>query len=249
MRKIILFLAFSLLGMQLTAQCFQDRHSSVAEDGWLSCDTSTNPAGRADSHWILYDLGDMYQLGAMHVWNMNAHGQTDAGIKTAVIDYSLDGQTWTEWGNFELEEANSSGFYEGQTGPDLENLVAQYLLITILETHGNVCAGFSELKIETQGIISSTDELAQLNQQNLSVFPNPADQMTEIVFESSIAGQGQIKINDASGRLVFEKDIQIRSGKNKEQLDVSQLIAGQYTIHLNINRQVQSSKLTIIHQN
>ena len=114
--KILMTALFLWMGiMDINAQCYSDRHNTSLGEAWLSCSPSANPNPvRGISHWIMYDLGKTLRLGETHFWNVNIPGRTGAGIQNAVIDYSIDGSDWQEWGNFILEEAPASGFYEGE---------------------------------------------------------------------------------------------------------------------------------------
>ncbi len=239
-------IAFNLL----SAQCYQDRHSTIADDAWISCEMTANPnASRGLSHWIMYDFGEVYKLGQTHFWNVNANDRTDEGISQAVIDYSYDGITWTEWGTFNLNEANGSTFYEGEDGPHFNDLKARYILITTIENHGGNCVGLSEIKIETSGITTSTEDLSEIGVTQLSVFPNPADAITQLNIASSVSLQAQMKINDMSGRTISEQQISIREGENQFPINASDLTAGQYVISITSGDYNSFVNLSVVHAN
>ena len=121
-----------LLGNQiLQAQCSNtDATSNNSSDAWLSCETSPNPnTVRGTRHWLQYDLGYVYGLGTTTFWNYNVENETGKGFRQVAIDYSLDGNTWTEAGEFQLEEASGTQNYGGVSGLDLSGINARYLLI------------------------------------------------------------------------------------------------------------------------
>jgi hypothetical protein len=239
-------IAFNLL----SAQCYQDRHSSIADDAWISCEMTANPNSSRDvSHWIMYDFGEVYKLGQSHFWNINANERTDEGISEAVIDYSFDGITWTEWGTFNLNEANGSTFYEGEDGPHFNDLKARYILITTLSNHGGSCVGLSEIKIETSGITTSNEDLVNITTTQLSVYPNPADNTTQLNIASSVSLIAQMKINDMSGRTVSEQQVNIRKGDNQYTVDTSILTDGQYIINITSGEVTSFTNLSVIHAN
>lgn len=57
--------------------------------------TGANPGA---DNWIQLDLGAVYPLGKMLVWNYNQPGEMDKGVKNARIQYSADGVAWTTLG-------------------------------------------------------------------------------------------------------------------------------------------------------
>ena len=134
----------------LNAQCNAPGHSTNEKDSWLSCQTSTNPNTiRGDSHWLQYDLGYVYELGATTFWNYNVANFTNKGFKQIAIDYSLDGVDWKDAGTFQLPEAEGDAGYEGTPGLDLTGITARYVLITALSNWNNgTCAGLSEVRFD-----------------------------------------------------------------------------------------------------
>jgi hypothetical protein len=106
--------------------------------------------GDMDGRWIRYDLGKVYKLRSVHVWNHNT--QTEAflgyGIKEARIETSLDGETWTELKVAEIPQATG---LSGYTGSDvaLDDVVARYVKITVVSNYsilGLSQAGLSEVR-------------------------------------------------------------------------------------------------------
>lgn len=150
---LFLLLPFSLYAQQCT---IQDNHSNNTNDSWQSCQTTTNPnPNRPNSHWLLYDLGALYSLGATTFWNYNIAGETNKGMRSVVIDYSQDGMTWTEAASFQLGQATGNTTYTGEDGPHLGEIDAQYILITSLSTWGNGCAGLGEVRFAIEGTVTN----------------------------------------------------------------------------------------------
>jgi hypothetical protein len=124
-------------------------HSTDWIDTWTSLGMTTapnpNPA-HGSGHWLHYDLGQVYQLTLMHVWNNNE--VTGRGFNSVTIDYSVNGSTWTELGTSSWPEASGSGSYTGFDGPDFGGASARYVLITANSNHGDGWGyGLSEIKI------------------------------------------------------------------------------------------------------
>jgi len=156
MKNYIITLQVSLLFLCLTAsnwmygQCNAATYSTNEKDSWLSCQKKISPNNnRGNSHWLQYDLGYIYALGATKFWNYNVTNLTGRGFKQVAIDYSLDGTSWTDGGTFQLPQANGDQGYEGVTGLDLSGISARYILITALSNwNGGTCAGLSEVRFE-----------------------------------------------------------------------------------------------------
>ena len=104
------------------------------ENNWLSCSITANPnIIYGDGHWIMYDMGQRHELHETHFWNYNVAGSTSLGFQSVAIDYSLDGITWSNYGNYTWPLATGEDAYGGFAGPDLMGTYAQYILITSLD--------------------------------------------------------------------------------------------------------------------
>lgn len=159
-KYLIIFLSLVFVMDQGYTQCYPDRHNTNWYDGWISCETAPNPNSvYGDSHWILYDFNETYELGQLHVWNSNDPAHLDYGMQEVSIDYSLDGQDWIHFGDFDWEMASGKSIYEGFEGPHFDGAVARYVLITGLSNFGGECFGLSELRFAVQESTVQTDEL------------------------------------------------------------------------------------------
>jgi len=149
--KILIVFAWLiiLINQQLAAQCTDNTHSNNSNDSWLSCQTSTSPNPiRGNSHWLLYDLGYAYELEATQIWNYNVSNATNLGANNIIIDYSMDGNTWSTLGTFPLNQASGNNNYSGFNGPNFNGVIAQYVLITFQSNFaGTNCIGISEVQI------------------------------------------------------------------------------------------------------
>ena len=174
MKKIFLLLFVSSIFITGTrAQCFPDRHNTTWFDGWISCEEAPSPnPERGDSHWIMYDFVHQYKLGQMHLWNSNDPKNLDRGVKKMIVDYSTDGENWTELGTFNMEMASGKTTYEGFDGPDFEGIEARYLLLTAQSNWGGECVGFSEIRIQVHGV-NDVDENLLSNALGITIYPNP----------------------------------------------------------------------------
>lgn len=119
-----------------------------AANSWLSCSKDENPNDLRDSsHWIMYDLGQRYELHGSHVWNYNVAGEIQNGFEAVSIDVSEDGVNWVEIGNYNWPLASGESAYSGFTGPHFQGSYVQYILITSLEAD-NSCRGLGKVTFE-----------------------------------------------------------------------------------------------------
>jgi len=131
-----------------------DQLGTRADDAWLSCDAGTNPyvAERSGQHWIHYDFGGTYLIGASRVWNYNVPGQTANGFQQVAVDYSLDGITWFHLGDYNWPLAPGSGSYTGFDGPDFQQVEARYVMFTSLDDP-STCKGIGKATFVTRGTL------------------------------------------------------------------------------------------------
>jgi len=243
MKKIVLFsFLFSLVASVLVGQAYPDRHNTSYTDAWVSCVEKDSPNFKRDpGHWIMYDFGDQYSLHGSTLWNFNVPDTTARGVRDIIVDYSTDGETWIEVGEFSMPEAPGSAFYEGDEGPDFDGIVAKYVLISILNTHGDAnCAAMSEFRINAT-VATSTNIPDKELDINIVANPNPASEFTIVNI-----GEGFEDLNysllDMSGRLLRQGTI---SG-SEFRLNTSTLVGGTYTFLVNNSEGQKSILINVI---
>ncbi len=116
-----------------------DEHSNLQEDMWLGTDADVTPS-------IQYEFEKVEKLEKVHVWNHNTQTETilGFGIKEALIESSLDGETWTEVGTVVLGQGTGMADYVGED-VDLAGVVARVIKITGL-------SNFSILGLPQKGL-------------------------------------------------------------------------------------------------
>ena len=220
-------------------QAYPDRHNTSYTDAWVSCEESDSPNTKRDAgHWIMYDFGDQYSLHESTIWNFNVPDTTSRGMNEIVIDYSNDGEEWIELGEYTVAEAPGSTIYQGTEGPDFSGVVAKYVLISILSTHGDAtCAGMSEFRVNAT-ISTSTYLPSKELELELVANPNPASEYT-IIKVGEVLTDLQYSLIDMSGKL-------LRQGKvtNTDfRLNTSNLSSGAYT--LTVHNQVGNKSILL----
>jgi hypothetical protein len=122
---------------------------------WESCNNAANPntARAANQRWIKYDFGEPYLINGTRIWNYNVAGDTDKGFKNVMIDYSLNGTTWTPLSTtpYTWNQASGIADYAGFLGPNFGGQKIRYLLISAVDNYGDaVCSGFSKITFDAQ---------------------------------------------------------------------------------------------------
>lgn len=231
----------------LHSQCDADRHSALLVDNWLSCEMTENPnTERGTSHWIMYDFGHIYALNESTFWNCNSYGDTEAGIRNFIVDFSNDGVNWIEFGEYELARAEASTFYEGEAGPDFEGLGARYILITSLSSYESGCACLSEIRFETSGITVDLVEVNKLD-LNMSLAPNPASNLVTLQIEGSENSfESEISVLDNTGRLISKFDHTVLKGDTNIEISTVAMQSGNYLVKVESEEGVLTRKLIII---
>jgi hypothetical protein len=120
-----------------------DEHSTVAFDGWMTAKGDATP-------WIQFAFDGVRKLDKALVWNSNQALESilGFGVKNATVEYSTDGQAWTQLGDFELAQATSSADYLANTTIDFGGAAVKFVKLTINSNWGGVLPqyGLSEVR-------------------------------------------------------------------------------------------------------
>jgi hypothetical protein len=118
-----------------------DLHSSIQADMWLSV------PGAPNSVWIRFDFEKVYKLHQVFVWNYNYAGTLlNAGFKDVIVEYSQDGQTWTEVPDVpQFAKGTGKNGYKYNTVVDLGDVVATSVRLRQQTNWGMPVSGLSEV--------------------------------------------------------------------------------------------------------
>lgn len=226
MKKTITSILAIIVSLTINAQCNENNHSNNPSDNWESCAAKASPNEvRGNSHWVQYDLGYIYPITSSYIWNYNASGETDKGFKDVVIDYSIDGETWTELGIFNFTKATGSSVYSGFEGPDFGDIQTRYILITAINNYGDNCYGLAECKFNIgDELVSGMQEIEDNNA--LTLFPNPSSKYIQISSEN-------LEIEEVILRNVAGFELQRYGADYPKIMDVSYLPNGTYFLIAN----------------
>ena len=226
----------------LSAQCWPEgfTHDTRPTQMWLSCEATPNPNPEREAGlWLMYDFSTPYNLTNSTIWNYNEPTMLELGVTRMAVDYSLDGQNWTTWGELNLDLATGRRDYAGQDGPDFDGASMRYVLFTVLNTGNGPdgCAGLSEVRFNLDATVSVEDpELATA----LEVFPNPAEDIVDIRLDATIQ---RVELYDQQGRLLQQ---QVVNGRQLS-MDLGHLPAGVYHLRvIDTDEELYRQKLVLL---
>jgi hypothetical protein len=97
---------------------------------------------------LVFDLGAVYTLDNLHVWNFNLLNGTDLGAKIVEILVSFDTATWFSTnGNtpYVFEEASGNDSYKGFDIPTSDWGALRYVQFNILSNWGGTYSGLNQV--------------------------------------------------------------------------------------------------------
>jgi Secretion system C-terminal sorting domain len=139
---------------------------------------------------------------------------TESNVKSHIIERSADGMKWVEIGSTNSKGSNST--YELE---DRAPLAQAYYRLRTVDFDGQ------EQKSE---VILLTRRDKQFGV--LGVFPNPTSGDASVQFAVPAEGKVTLRVTDLTGRIVLEQTFEAIDGINTQNLSLSRLHAGTYTV-------------------
>lgn len=247
MKSIISIILLFALATSASTQCFPDRHSTSWFDAWVSCEKASNPnPSHPESHWILYDLGQAFELGQAHFWNYNDPSFLDRGIQKALVDISSDGFNWYTLDTLYLTRGEGIPTYEGEEAYDFDGEAARFVLITIVETYGDgECAGFSELRVERSALTTAVEDESKDQCLVVNTYPNPYVESSLITVHSDCADEATWSIVNVMGQVIHSGNLTLSNSVGTIMIG-DNLKAGRYVVNVQIGDLVKSEIITRI---
>lgn len=118
-----------------------NQHNTELTDMWIGMEVEGNPP------WIQYDFAKVQKFDRVHIWNSNTLTESvfGLGVKEALFEVSLDGETWNELATIELARGPGASDYAG-VDVSLSGTVAKSVRITAKSGWGGLSqAGLSEV--------------------------------------------------------------------------------------------------------
>jgi hypothetical protein len=232
MKKLLLFI-FIIQSSFAFSQCFPDRHSTNWFDAWISCKTRSNPNPvNPQGHWILYDLTDLYEIDKIKIWNVNDPDHLNWGMKDIRLEYSEDSLIWTTAADFKLLQGEGNNRYEGMDWMDVNIPKARYILVTGLSNYGGSCYGLAELKFSAEKIkiITETGN-PQLNTElQVTILPNPFEDLFRAEFRGSDNEKITIEITDPFGKRIQNEQLELYNGYASLRIQSRKWPSGAYML-------------------
>jgi len=95
-------------------------------------------------------------------------------------------------------------------------------------------------------IISSNNEIAASSAGSI-ITPNPVDDTAQILFDSDVTSECNIRIHNTLGHIVVQQKVKTTVGENKVSLDLASLPSGYYTYTIEQNKLVHNKGKFIKH--
>ncbi|GAA4838554.1 hypothetical protein GCM10023331_24730 [Algivirga pacifica] len=144
------------------------------------------------------------------------------GTSETLINQSTGGGTWKSLGQYEFAAGTSGNVVLRTTGTD----ASKYVIADAVR--------FDFVNCTVSGARTATD-LKGLTANELTVYPNPAINYTNIAFRLNTDEQVNISVYNLVGKVVEEHVANYRAGNNEYQLNTSKYRSGMYVIKLTTN--------------
>jgi hypothetical protein len=123
---------------------------------------------------------------------------------------------------------NGSSVIQSETNVSFNPSVAGNYAVEVTDANG--CKGTSSL---FSYLVSSVDEISQFYQ--LNIFPNPARNIINVQ-ASHLEGNCTLEAISISGRLVIQKEANLKNGVLNENLPIHQLTSGVYSLRIKTDK-------------
>lgn len=204
--------------------------SLVAQDTTAYTPPLANPASCTVLPIRFSSLQAVYNNGRVQL-NWQAYMQSD--VRSFTIEYSLNGQSFTEAGNLAVSATSN------QTTPYVfahTPAVTGTLYYRVLETTVDGTVYYSNMV---------TVKTGNAFLANTEVFPNPFKDLLQISMQLEKAGMIQVALYDASGRLVRRSQQTGLVGRNTIAMgNLSALLPGVYLLQLKAGEHIATQKIT-----
>jgi hypothetical protein len=125
--------------------------------------------------------------------------------------------------------------------------------VKVVDINGNAVA-FSTQNWNVQDLIlrfgsgilkfeQSTNINTIIDERGFSLFPNPASDITNLVYKLQQEEQVQVQLSDISGKILWSRDVKASAGQGLVRIPVWQLTQGMYMVHFKTNTINKTFKL------
>jgi uncharacterized repeat protein (TIGR01451 family) len=177
---------------------------------------------------LLNFTGQLTNTNVQLNWNVS----NVTNFESFEVERSLDGKAYSRLNTVPFTAALSAYNMKDNVSALPSNTLFYRLKLVDADGH------FSYSKVVVFRINTTTDKLA--------VYPNPARTELFVSFTADAPTNLNVKIVDASGRAMVNRQTQVQKGNNVFPLTVSQLKAGNYILQVSSKGQTKASKFRVM---
>jgi len=179
-------------------------------------------------------LSGIYYTPQPNTYRIHSEGSDEgSGIRHKLIYASINGGEY-----FPLLTSNQEIFFV-----ELEADSTYYFFSQAIDSVGNAEPLKSTYEISTLNV-SVTDK--ELNFDNFTIVPNPAEDFADLVFNLEEARNVIISVYDYTGRVLFIKHLGAVNANHTEQIDLIDFQSGKYLIRASIGNTSVIKMLNIV---
>jgi hypothetical protein len=148
------------VGTMLTLNAMEEAYQAIIDNSGMSGNKGrthlhsniVNDMYKGDTTEFLFDIGHIEKLGELYLWNYNAEGDTESGLKDITVSYSEDNLTFTGDTKYTLAKGSGEPGMKATNTIDsksiqLNGVSARFIKITVDSNYGGNGNGLSEIRL------------------------------------------------------------------------------------------------------
>jgi hypothetical protein len=163
-------------------------------------------------------------------------GQFSAIKKTGLVELNWETLSEENTSHFEIERSNDGISWTRIGDVNARGHSGQQQTYSFTDPAPPVFTCFYRLKMaDVDGIYTYSRIITVIVSAELTgirLFPNPARENIQVQYAAALNGMAGLLVSDASGKLVYQSSIALKTGINTFSVPVQQLSPGYYTITL-----------------
>jgi hypothetical protein len=148
------------VGTMLTLSAMDEVYKAIVDNSGMSGNSgrihlhsnSAQDMFKGEMTEFVFDIGNIDKMGELYLWNYNAEGDTESGLKEITISYSEDNVTYSEPVSYTLAKATGDSGRKATNTTDgkeinLNGATGRYIKLTTLNNYGGSGNGLSEIRL------------------------------------------------------------------------------------------------------